>query len=89
MTTRDMVVQCEQGLQLRVASTVAGVARDHRATSVKVSCGECQKANACSILELLSLEAHRGTRLEVVVEGPDEAIVLKSLTEIFEHGGGI
>jgi len=89
MTTREMVVQCEHGLHLRIASTVAGVARNHGATTVRLSCGKCQKANACSILELLMLEAQHGTHLEVVAEGPDEAIVLQSLAEIFEQGAGI
>ena len=89
MQTQDMVVQCEQGLRLRVATRVVDVARSHRTTTVFLSCGNCRKANACSILELLTLEAAQGTRLEVVAEGPDEAIVLKTLTEIFEQGAGI
>ncbi len=89
MTTRDIVVKCEHGMHMRIASTVAGVARDHRTTTVHMSCGNCQKANACSVLELLMLEAHRGTRLEIVVDGPDEAVVLQTLTELFEQGEGI
>ena len=89
MTTRDIVVQCERGLHLRVASSVAGVAREHQQTAVQLSCGNCRKANACSVLELLTLEATQGTRLEVVADGPDESGVLTALAEIFEHGEGI
>ena len=89
MTTRNIVVQCEHGLHLRVASAVAGVAREHRKTAVQLSCGNCRKANACSVLELLTLEASRGTQLEIVANGPDEAGVMTALANIFDHGAGI
>lgn len=89
MTTRDIVVQCEHGLHLRVASSVAGVAREHLKTTVQLSCGNCRKANACSVLELLTLEAGKGTHLEVVTEGPDEVGVMTALANIFDHGAGI
>ncbi len=89
MTTRDIVVQCEHGLHLRVASSVVGVALEHRKTTVQLSCGNCHQANACSVLELLTLEASQGTHLEIVADGPDEAGVLSALAEIFDHGAGI
>ena len=72
-----------------MASSVAAVAREHRATTVQLTCGKCRKANACAILELLTLEAGRGAHLEIVADGPDEAGVVTALTEIFEHGEGI
>ena len=89
MTTRDIVVQCEQGLHLRVATSVAGVARAHQATTVQLTCGNCHPAKACSVLELLTLEAGRGTHLEIVADGPDETCVMAALAKIFEHGDGI
>ena len=89
MTTRDVVVQCEHGLHLRVASSVAGVALKHRKTYVQLSCDNCRNANACSILELLTLGAGKGTHLEIVADGPDEADVITALTEIFDQGAGI
>ena len=89
MTTQKLVVKCAHGLQLRVASSVVGVARDHQATTVQLTCGNCRQAQGCSVLELLSLEASQGTPLEVVVNGPDETGVLSALAEIFENGDGI
>ena len=89
MTNRNLILQCEHGLRMRVAASLAGVARDHRSTTVQVSCNDCQKANACSILELISLEAGRGARIEVSAEGPDEAVVLQAVQEILEDGAGI
>jgi len=89
VTTRDIIVQCEHGLHLRVASSVAGVAREHQETTVQLTCGNCRKAKACSVLELLTLEAGRGTHLEIVADGPDETCVLAALARIFENGAGI
>ena len=91
MTTRDIVIQCEHGLHLRVASSVAGVAREHHGTTttVQLTCGNCRKAKACSVLELLTLEASRGTHLEIIADGPDESCVMAALAKIFEDGDGI
>ena len=89
MQTRDIVMQCEHGLHLRVASAVAGVAREHKTTAIHVSCGNCRRADACSVLELLTLEANRGTHLEIIADGPDETCVMAALARIFENGDGI
>ena len=89
MTTREIIVQCEHGLHLRVASSVVDVARENRETMVHLTCGNCRKAKACSVLELLTLEASRGTHLKIVADGPTEIRVVDELTRIFEHGDGI
>ena len=89
MLTKNIVVQCEHGLHLRVASAVAEVARGHQTTTVQLSCGGCHRANACSVLELLTLGVEQGARLEIAANGPDEAAVIQALATVFEHGGGI
>ena len=89
MTTREIVVQCEHGLHLRVASSVVDVAREHRETTVHLTCGTCRNAKACSVLELLTLEASRGTHLKIVADGPTENRVVDELARIFENGAGI
>jgi phosphocarrier protein NPr len=88
MTTREVVVRCEQGLHLRLASKVARVVRDHQAV-VHLSCEGCTKANGCSLLELISLGASEGTHLNMEATGPDEANVLAALANVFEQGAGI
>jgi len=89
MKNRGVVLRCQHGLHLRVAATVAGIARGHGSTAVRLSCGHCQNANACSVLELLTLEAGRGAQLEITAEGPDEAVVVERLAQLFEDGEGI
>lgn len=88
MQTRNVTVQCEQGLHLRVAAQVANAARKLNAR-VTIHCRDCPKASACSVLELLMLGAAKGTELEVEAEGADEKKALSAMREVFEHGGGI
>jgi phosphotransferase system HPr-like phosphotransfer protein len=40
-------------------------------------------------MELLMLGAGIGTRLQVVAEGPDEAVVIDAIADVFEQGDGI
>ena len=88
MKTREMKVQCEGGLHLRVAAAIVTAVRS-RKSEVFMKCAGCSRANACSVMELLKLGAARGTPMEVTVEGPDEDTILEVLAGIFESGGGI
>ena len=88
MQTRQLIVQCEGGLHLRVAARIVK-AMDHHRSKVHVRCAGCPRANACSIFELLKLGAAKGTSLEIVAEGPDEEAVLRALAEVFGEGAGI
>jgi phosphotransferase system HPr (HPr) family protein len=88
MAARSVIVRCEHGLHARVAAQVVGVVNRHEST-VHIRCKGFPRANACSILELLTLGAGSGTRLDVMAEGPDADIVIEALTEVFEEGYGI
>jgi phosphotransferase system HPr (HPr) family protein len=88
MQTRQLIVQCEGGLHLRVAAQIVKEAKQHRA-EVHLRCAGCPRANACSIFELLKLGAGQGTPLEITAEGPDEDAALSALEELFTQGAGI
>jgi phosphotransferase system HPr (HPr) family protein len=88
MRVQNVTVLCEQGLHLRVASRVAKIAQ-RSGGSVHIRCEGCPRADACSVLELLTLGAAAGTPLEIVAECPDEESVLRELSQVFEAGGGI
>jgi len=88
MRIKNVTVLCEQGLHLRVASKVAKIAQ-RSGGSVHISCEGCPQADACSVLELLTLGAAAGTPLEIIAEGPDEELTLQELATVFEAGGGI
>ena len=90
MKTQNVIVQCEYGLHLRVASKVVAIAKQSGA-SVHILCEGCPKADACSIIQLLMLGASEGTplKIEVASSKENETTVLQALAAVFEEGGGI
>ena len=88
MKKRELVVQCEGGLHLRVAAQIVKEVQKHR-SEVHIQCAGCPMANACSIFELLKLGAAQGMPLEITAEGPDEDEALRALEELFGEGSGI
>ncbi len=91
MKTQNVVVKCEHGLHLRIASKVSRIARD-AGVPVNILCADCPKIDACSVIGLLALGATAGTPLEIEVDESDEKkanAVLQALAQVFEDGGGI
>ncbi len=88
MKTRQLIVQCEGGLHLRVAAQIVKAAQGHR-SKLHVTCEGCPRANACSILELLALGVSKGKPLELIADGPDEETALRAIAGVFEGGAGI
>ena len=88
MKTANATIRCENGLHMRVAADVVRLVREHDAT-VQVSCDGCKHANACSVLELLTLAAGKGQQVIITAEGQDENLVTEQLAHMFEQGDGI
>jgi phosphocarrier protein HPr len=88
MKKRQITVECEGGLHLRVAAGIVKEVQQHRC-KVHFRCEGCPLADACSIFDLLKLGAAKGTSIEVSVEGPDEDAMLLALEGRFVAGAGI
>jgi len=84
----EVVVTSEQGLHLRVADAIAEAVRAHR-SCVHLSCAGCPQADGCSVMQLLTLGAGRGTTVRVKVDGPDEQVTLHAVKELLTDGAGI
>lgn len=87
MRSRKVIVQNEHGIHARVAMRVLEKTRnlDSRVTI----CKGCVKANGCSILEMLLLDAVKGSEVELIVSGGDEENSINVLSDIFADGSGI
>ena len=72
------------GLHLRAADKFVRLAREYRA-DVRVS-RDGRKVSGKSILELATLAAGYGTRLELEADGPDAEAALDALTGLIERG---
>lgn len=88
MKTRQLVVNNEGGVHLRVAAQIVKKVQEHLST-VRVTCPGCPMAKADSVFELLTLGATKGTPLDVTADGPDEDSTLQALSEVFDGGAGI
>ena len=88
MNKRELIVNSENGLHLRVAGEIVKIAKTHEC-QISLSCKGCKHANACSIMQLMTLDAVKGTMLEVSAEGPDAELVLQKLSDLLSDGAGI
>lgn len=88
MKIQNVTVRCREGLHLRIASQVAKNAQQ-AGGPVHIRGTRNPRANACSVMELLTLGASNGTPLEIMVDCPDEEAILNQMTDVFEAGGVI
>ena len=88
MKKQEFKVKNAHGIHLRVAGEIVKLAKSHEC-SLSLSCHGCPRADACSILQVLTLGASKGDTVDVVADGPDADIVVKKLGTLFADGAGI
>ncbi len=88
MKKKELIVNTKNGLHMRVACEIVKLAKAHDC-QLSLSCNGCKRANACSIMQLLTLEATKGSSLEAQVEGPDADLVFEKLSALLSDGAGI
>jgi len=88
MNTKELTIRNEHGLHLRVAGEIVKLVKSHEC-KLSLSCDGCKNVNACSIIQLLTLGATKGTKVEAHAEGPDADIVMDELSGILGDGAGI
>ena len=81
MLTRDIIVESQHGLHMRVATRIAELSKQHGA-SVSLINADNRQASGSSVMDMLTLGAHRGTKLRMIIEGPTEVVVADQLSEI-------
>jgi phosphotransferase system HPr (HPr) family protein len=88
MKSKEVVIENENGLHLRVAAAIVESSRKYK-SRVVLTCENCPKAEACSIMQLLLLNGNRGKTLTIKSEGPDEERALEEISSFFCGGSGI
>ncbi|MEI6169182.1 MAG: HPr family phosphocarrier protein [bacterium] len=88
MKTREIIVNAKNGLHLRVAGEIVKLAKTHEC-QLSLSCHGCKHANACSIMQLLTLDATKGTKLEIHADGPDAEFLFEKISDLLSDGAGI
>ena len=84
---RTVKVVNDQGLHARPCHSIVSAAQDFR-SELRIRNGSNQ-VNGKSIIELMTLEASVGTKLELLARGEDAAELLDSIEALFDAGGQI
>ena len=86
MVTAALVVENPRGLHARSATAIVNLGRQFNATVTFEKKG--QIANGNNIMELLLLEASKGTELILRCDGEDALAASITLTELFAESFG-
>ena len=86
MKELNVVIENPTGLHARPAKTFVNIAKQFK-SDIRVLHGE-KKANAKSLISMLTLGAERGSHVSIQVTGEDEDAALAALAEAMESGLG-
>lgn len=84
MVSRQVEITNSFGLHLRAADKFVRLAQQFQADVWVASGG--RKVSGRSIIDLATLAAECGTRLELETNGPDAAAALDALADLIGHG---
>ena len=84
MCVKDVVINNQVGLHQRPATFFIQKANEFK-SSVWVE-KEDRRVNAKSLLGVLSLGIVGGTKIRIIVDGPDEESALNALVDLVENG---
>jgi phosphocarrier protein HPr len=84
--SREVTIVNELGLHARSAAKIAGLANRSKA-SVWIEKGD-EKADASSIVDILTLACEKGTKITIRVENEADFNILDAITELVEGGFG-
>ena len=87
MTTRELIIQNEQGFHVRPAQLFVDKASEFE-SAVKVRNASGEEADAKSMLELMTLGLAKGASITIAAEGPDEKQAVEALAELIESKFG-
>ena len=85
MTSKDITIKNSIGLHARPATFFIQKANTFK-SSIWVECGENRRANAKSLLGVLSLAITQGTQITLIADGSDEQEAVAGLCELVESG---
>jgi phosphocarrier protein HPr len=83
MIKYTLLVENELGLHARAAAKLVRVATGFASQVYLAREGVTQQIDSKSILGILMLAASKGTRLEVSIEGQDEAAAWQAISNLF------
>ena len=83
---RDVIIKNDLGLHARSAAQIAGIVQNARA-AVWIKRG-AEKADASSIMDILTLACEKGTTISIIVDDPSDIDILDAVAELVDNGFG-
>ena len=83
---REVVIVNELGLHARSAAKIAELAQNSKA-AVWVK-RDAEKADASSIVDILTLACERGTKITLIIEDETDRPILENIANLVETGFG-
>ncbi|MCX8051511.1 MAG: HPr family phosphocarrier protein [Chlorobi bacterium] len=87
MIERTVVVRNRAGLHTRPAAMIVKSAAQFK-SDIYLESEDNTRINAKSIIGVMTLAAAQGTRLKLIVSGPDEEEAARTIAELFDTGFG-
>jgi phosphocarrier protein HPr len=84
--SRTTTIKNELGLHARSAARIAEIAAN-AAVNVWLMKGD-HKADASSIVDILTLACEKGTKIRIVIEDPADTDILNALVDLVDSGFG-
>jgi phosphotransferase system HPr (HPr) family protein len=84
--SREATIVNELGLHARSAAKIAGLANRSKA-SVWIQKGD-EKADASSIVDILTLACEKGTKITIRIENETDFNILQAIIKLVESGFG-
>lgn len=88
MEYKTVTVEHPNGVHIRVAAEIVNISKKYD-SRISLSCKNCPYVDACSIIQVLLLQATKGTPVTIKAEGPDAKEAVKEITQFFTDGAGI
>ncbi len=86
MLRKEFTIENEVGLHARPASVLVQTA--NRFVSTITIKRDSEKANAKSIINVLSLGVEKGTKITIEIEGEDEKEAMEAITSLIKNNFG-
>ena len=83
---RDVVIKNELGLHARSAAQIAGIVQNAK-SAVWIKRGD-EKADASSIMDILTLACEKGTTISIIIDDPSDIDILNAVFELVDNGFG-
>jgi phosphocarrier protein len=81
-----VIIKNELGLHARSAARIAGIVQKAK-DAVWIKRGD-EKADASSIMDILTLACEKGTKISIIVDDPSDIKILNAVAELVENGFG-